>query len=853
MKNKDWGKIETIFHKAVSLDAGKRSEYLSRACAGNDWLRGEVESLITALDNEPKFMEEPAFNSGLKVIHRNSEASLTGQIIGVYRVKQKLGEGGMGAVYLAEDTRLQRPVALKFLSNALIGDNWAKRQLVKEAQAVAMLDHPNVCSVHGIAETNEHNFIVMQYVEGETLSRLIHNRLVKPEDILPMARQIVEGLAAAHEHGIIHRDIKPGNIIVTPTGQVKVLDFGLAKIIEQKNKSLHAENDISHAARKELILGTVAYMSPEQLRREKLDYRSDIFSLGVLLFELSTFQHPFACENEADTIAAVLSCEPAAAGDVNNSKQPSAFNGIIKKCLAKDKDRRYQSASEILVEFQILEQNIRPRINYLGFFSVFLISLLMLVVASGAFFYFRAAKVSSLAVLPFENKSSDARIDYLTDGLAESLINNLSNSANLRVKTFSIVSGYQGNDIDPLKAGRELDVDAVIVGTITRENNQFVLETKLIDTTDGSQLWGGENVFQGSEVLFQQKEISEKIISRFEPARKNNSEERQIRPNTQTVNPEAFRYYLIGRYYWKKRDRENILKAIDAFQQSINADPSYARAYAGLADSYVLLSLTAYGSTPTAEAMIKAKAAAKQALEIDEESCEAHTSLGIVLLKYDWNWTEAEREFSRALELNPEYAPAHYWYSSFLAITGRGEESISEAKKARELDPFSPLVDMNLARTYYYARRFDEALGILSTKSETGAVDTKTQYMIGLIYLQKGMHGEALEIFENIYASNKSFGSAALGYTYAKMGRRKEAVKIVAELDRASVENYIPPQEKAIIFIGLKENEKALQYLEEAFAEKHQSLISLNVEPLFDGLHAEKKYVELLKRMNLNF
>lgn len=852
MENKDWEQLESIFHEAVKLGARERREYLSQACAGNDWLRAEVDSLITECGNKPEFMEEPAFDSGLRVLHRNSENSLTGQTIGVYQVKQKLGEGGMGAVYLAEDTRLRRPVALKFLTNALIGDNWAKRQLVKEAQAVAMLDHPNVCAVHGVEETGEHNFIVMQYVEGETLSRLIHDRLIDAKDILPMARQIVEAIAAAHAHGIIHRDIKPGNIIVTPTGQIKVLDFGLAKIIQQKNKATRAENDLSNASRKELILGTVAYMSPEQLRAEKLDYRSDIFSLGVLLFELSTCQHPFSRDNEADTISAVLTCEPIVAVN-HNSKNVSAFNGIVRKCLEKNKDRRYQSASELLVEFQSFEQNRPPKINYADFFSVILISLLMLLVASGAFFYFRAAKIRSLAVLPFENKSSDRGIEYLTDGLAESLINNLSNSGKVRVKAFSIVSGYKGNDVDPVKTGRELAVDAVLIGTIARENNQFVLQTKLIDSTDGSQLWGAENVFQGADALLQQKVISDKIISLLDPVWKNTPDEQEIRSSPQTTNPEAFRYYLIGRHYWKKRDPENILKAIDAFQQSISADPSYARAYAGLADSYVLLSLTAYGSTPTVEAMIKAKAAAKQALEIDEKSCEAHTSLGIVLLKYDWNWAEAEREFRRALELNPEYAPAHYWYSSLLAITGRGDESVNEAKKARELDPFSPLVDMNLARTYYYHRRFDEALEVLSKKSETSGVDPKTQYMIGLVYLQKEMYGEALEIFQNIYASNKSFGSAALGYSYAKLGRRSEAVKILAELDEASKENYLPPQEKAIVFIGLNENEKAFQYLEEAFEEKHQSLISLKVEPLFDRLRAERKYAELLKRMNLNF
>jgi len=850
MEIKEWEKIETIFHAAADLDAGERGDYLSRACAGNVWLRDEVESLIASFGNESEFMEEPIFNSGLKVLHHNSENSLTGQDIGGYQIKRKLGEGGMGTVYLAEDICLQRLVALKFLTSAFVGDNWAKRQLAREAQAVAMLDHPNICAVHGIKDTGEHNFIVMQYVEGETLSHLIYNRLIEKENVLPMAQQIVEALAAAHAHGIIHRDIKPGNIIVTPSGQIKVLDFGLAKIIQQKNKPAPAGTDFSNASRKGLILGTVAYMSPEQLRAEKLDFRSDIFSLGILLFELSTFQHPFARESEADTISAILACElPSAAN--SNYKTFSAFQSIVRKCLAKNKDQRYQSASELLVEFQSIEQNGRHKTNFAGNLRIVLISLLILLIAFSGFLYFRATKTRSLAVLPFENKSFDHGIEYLGEGLAESLINNLSNSGNLRVKAFSVVSGYKGEGVDAVKTGRELGVDAVLTGTITRENNQFILQTKLIDTTDGTQVWSAENIFQGSDVLFQQKDISEKIISRLVPAGKDSSEESKTHSYPQTANSEAFRYYLMGRYYWKKRDQENILKAIDAFQQSISIDPSYGRAYAGLADSYIMLSLVAYGFTPTAEAMIKAKAAAKQALEIDEKSSEAHTSLGVVLLKYDWNWAEAEKEFNHALLINPEYAPAHYWSSYLLAITGRRNESIDEAKKARELDPFSPLVDMNLARTYYYARRFDEALGVLSKKGETGDADLKTQYMIGLIYLQKEMYREALEIFQNIYVSNKSFGSAVLGYTYAKLGKRKEALKILAELYKTSEEIYLPSQEKAIIYIGLRENEKAFQYLEEAFEEKHQSLISLKVEPLFDSLHDEKKYIELLERLNL--
>ncbi|MDQ3749889.1 MAG: protein kinase [Acidobacteriota bacterium] len=855
MEPKNWRQIETIFHTALEMNEEERSRYLLLACAKDEKLHNEVESLLTAFDEESGFMDEPVLEDGFKVLHQDTGKNLSGQTIGIYQIKRKLGGGGMGDVYLAEDLRLNRAVALKFISSSLPDDNWAKKQLVREAQAVAMLEHPNICAVHGIEEIGEHRFIVMQYVQGETLSHLIRTNSIKPEQILPIARQIVEALASAHAHGILHRDIKPGNIVMTPEGQIKVLDFGLAKFVHEKNKFEKTGFDISHASYPGLILGTIAYMSPEQLRAEKLDFRSDIFSLGTVLFELSANSHPFAQNCEAETIAAILNDEPES-NTLSNSLITFGFKRVIKKCLEKNKELRYQSASELLLELSVIEDAKRPKIAFSAYRNYALVFLLILSLAIGLFFHFRNQGTKNVAVLPFINQTEDSSLDYLSDGMAESLIIRLSGSDKLRVKTFTAVSGYKEKGLDPAQVGRRLGVDAVIIGNLAKKDNQFILQTKLINTSDGSQIWSADTGFQASELPSLQNDVSGRVISALLPLDNQSAvnvtgDNRAANTGQRAENGEAFRYYLIGRYYWKKRDRENLQKAIANFNRAIEIDPVYARAYAGLADSYVLLSSVAYGSIPTKEAMNKAKAAAKQALEIDDNLCESHTSLGVVLVKFDWNWTEAEREFRRAIEINPEYAPAHYWYSNLLAITGRGGEAVRHGITAAELDPFSPLVDINLGRLYYYAGKYDDAFQLLSEKSAANPGDLKTQYMLGLVYLQQQKYAEAENIFEKIYAASRPLGIAALGYTYAKIGKKKEATELLDEIDHIAAQTYIPPQEKALIYVGLDDKEKALLYLEKAWQEKHGSLISIKVEPLFASLRSDARFIKLLQQMNL--
>jgi serine/threonine-protein kinase len=857
METNNWQQIETFFHSALSLSGGERDAYLSQACAEDDSLRCEVESLIAAFEESGEFLDEPAFDLGIKVIESDLETSLetslTGQTIGSYNILSRLGIGGMGEVYLADDTRLNRKVALKFLSKALLGDKWAKRQLIKEAQAVAMLDHPNVCPVYGIEEIGEHNFIVMQYVEGETLADLVRQRRLTTEQVSSLAKQIASAIEAAHAHGIIHRDIKTGNIMVTASGQAKVLDFGLAKIIEPLHKTENGGENVSQFSQNGLIMGTVSYMSPEQLKAEKLDFRTDIFSFGTVLYELASGEHPFSRKSDAETITAILTDQPASARDFNNKSASSGIYPVVRKCLEKNKEQRFQSASELLLELQKLQDKKTPIVKRRLFFPLLNASLIILLLLSiGVLLYQRATAPRTLAVLPFVNESGESGADYISEEMAESLINKISDSSELRVKAFTLVSGYKG-DVDTVKIGQSLAVEAVLTGKVRRQNDQLRLETKLINTSDGIELWRDDFLLKESDALNIQNNISEIVISKLQSSA-NNDKSKHLAANKQE-NPEAYKYYLQGQHYWKKRDKESIQKAIDAFNQAKDIDPNYARAYAGLANAYVVRSLVTHNPLPAREASDLAKSYAEKAISLDDSLSESHAALGVVLHRCDWNWEAAEREYLRAIELNPDYAQAYYSYSHLLAITGRYEEALAQSLKFQELDPFSSLADVNIARVFYYAQRYDESYEQLNKALDKDSNNTGVKYYIGLIHLQKGKYEEALKIFEKLYASDKKeqkmLAAAVLGYTYGKMNRRADVLKVLNDLEKLAKNEYIPPREIAIIYLGLNEKDKAIDLLEKSFQERSSASASTNVDPLFGDLHIDARFQAIISKMNL--
>jgi len=855
MSNRDLTEVESVFHAALELPPNDRAAYLEQACNGDDWLYAEISSLVSAFDSRDGFIDEPALNLGLQLLCKSSELSLVGKSIGIYKVISRLGKGGMGEVYLAEDTKLGRKVALKFLSPEFVGDNWAKRQLVKEAQAVAMLDHPNICPVYGIEEVDEHLFIVMQYVEGETLAELIRKKSLRPDQVIPLSRKIVAALAEAHLHGIIHRDMKPKNIMVSPSQQIKVLDFGLAKTMRPGKGASTVEDSVSHLSQKGLLAGTVAYMSPEQLRAERLDYRTDIFSLGTVLYEMISGRNPFARSSEAETISAILTAEAVNNG---NNLDAAPLSKIALKCLNKDREDRYDSASELLLEFEgeLRSGKVARRSSFtkmVAIAAVVIVALSILIFVGVRQFRKSSAPASlttaagqtriSIAILPIGY--ADGRgDDYLTQGLTLSLINSFSTISEWRVMPQTAVAVYANNLQNPLQAGRDLHADAILVGKLSQNGEEFELETKLIKTADGVQLWTGSNHFTWGTIFQLQDDLASRVSSmigaRYLPES----------PNHGTKNAEAYKNYYRGRYYWNNRTEENIRRAIDAFNAAIDLDPAYAPAWAGLANSYVLLSSVGFGKTPTEEAMRKALVAAKEALTLDPNSAEAHTSLGIVEMRYRWDWNRAEEELTKALQLAPDYAPAHYWYSHLLLITSRPEAAVAESDLSRVLDP-SPHSTMNFCRVLSLSRQYEKAVACYDKLIAEKPDYYHAIYLRALVYLRSGREYDALQGFQLVYSKDQALAGAALGYAYGKAGRLNEAEHILQEMQVLNKKRYLPPMEFAIINIGMGNKDKAFEWLEKAYEERFAHLPYIHLDPIYSTLHSDPRYLSLLNRMNL--
>ncbi|MBC7911383.1 MAG: protein kinase [Pyrinomonadaceae bacterium] len=862
MESKDWQQIEEVFHSALPLGATERSAYLSAACSGNEALRGEVESLLAAFEDEPSFIEQPALTLGMKVLSGDKPGMLAGRSVGSYKILRLLGRGGMGEVYIAEDSKLGRRVALKFLADKFVDDGWAKKQLTKEARAVAMLEHPNICAVYGVEEIDGYNFIVMQYIEGETLASLMKDEPLPHRQALEFAEQIASALSSAHAHGIIHRDVKPQNIVVTQSGQVKVLDFGLAKFV-QRQEALENAGD-SLFSRKGLIVGTIAYMSPEQLRAEELDYRSDIFSFGTVLHEMLGGENPFKRENDADTINAILSSQPPPLADVA-PQIPEAIDDTARKCLEKDRTERYQTADELLHDLRSIredwergvsrprKQSVLPKRRYVYAYALAARAFLILLMSIAAYVYNGSAKdqpkVQTLAVLPLVNQSADPGMDYLSKGLVESLTDKLSHVSSLRVKTVTAVSFDKQQTVAPDQTGRALNVDAVLVGQVIKQQGALLLQMSVVRSTDGAQIWQETFNLNAGEILRLQTEIIRKISLGLRLLI--SPEEEKLLDKRATENQEALRLYWLGRYHWNQRSREDIQKAINYFDEAIRLDPLYAKAHAGLADSYLLLNLASYGTLPTKEAMLRARAAAKDALKYDATISEAHTSLGSVKLKYEWDWPEAEKAFKQAIEINPEYVPARYGYANLLVVMRRFDEAIRESETAREIDPFSPMGKINLGRAYYYARQYEKAAGYFNEVLAANAQDPRGIYMLGLVYLQTGRYDESIKILERLHSIDPLFAAAPLGYAYGKTGQRTRAHSIIKELDEAAQHKPVPPLEKAIVYIGLNDKDAAFNFLQQAFDERFSSLINLTTEPLFDDLRPDPRFAELARRINL--
>jgi eukaryotic-like serine/threonine-protein kinase len=791
------------------------------------------------------------------------------ETISHFRVIEKLGAGGMGVVYKAVDLRLDRPVALKFLPDNMLQDSQALERFRREARATSALNHPGICTIYDIGEQGGRGFIAMEFIDGETLRSHIHGKALPLDEVLRLGIHIAEALDAAHTEGIIHRDIKPANIFVTKRGHAKVLDFGLAKLVPKGIASASA--DVGGEAADSpsivgLISGTPSYMSPEQVRGDNLDQRTDIFSLGLVLYEMATGSQAFGGATGGKIIEAVLTRSPVPARNINPDIPPR-LEEIINKALHKDREQRYQHAADLRADLQQLQRDTDSG-TVSGWRTVERDAESALISTTnnphptgkqrtrdstsqtGALRPQRVSKIiDSLAVLPFENASRDPEHEYLSDGIAGSLINILATVPKLRVIAQSTVLRYKGRPIDPQAVGRELNVRAVLTGRIMQSGGSLRIAIELVDVASGSQLWSAQYDRKPGDIFAIQDEISNEMSEKLR-LKLTRTEKKRLTKH-QTDDAEAYRLYLKGRHHWNRWTEDGFYKAIEYFQQAVDKDPGYALAYTGLADSYVLLGWNSY--LPPKDAFPKGKMAATRALQLDPDLGEAHTPLAAVLWLHDWQWQEAEREFERSLALNPAHPTASHWYAEYLMTMGRHEAAIARIKNSQELDPLSLIISVAIGRDFYMARRYDDALAQLRRTVELDPNYPVTYWVLDLLLRQMGRY--ELAIAEGEKGVKLSGGSpllnAALAQTFATAGRKEKAIQILDDLTNLSKQKYIAPYFFAGIHVGLGEDDRALEYLEKSYEEHSHWLIYLHLDPSMDRLRSNPRFQDLSRRIGL--
>jgi TolB-like protein/Tfp pilus assembly protein PilF len=731
----------------------------------------------------------------------------------------------MGEVYLAEDTRLGRRVAVKFLDADHSTDEPARKRLLVEAQAAAALDHPNICPVFEIGSEGDLDFIVMQYVEGAQLSTILAGKTLELRETLSIAAQVAAALEEAHAHGIIHRDVKPENIMISARGLVRLLDFGLAKVQPDVDADVAARTQ-SQLTWPGVVMGTVPYMSPEQVRGEPLDARTDIFSLGAVLYEMATGKRPFEGQSRAETFSAILT-KPAPPLARYGEEVPRELERIVSRALAKDKERRYQAVQDLRIDLESLREELESGVAVPGL----------------------APPLPAIAVLPFTDMSPDKDQEYFCDGIAEELINALAQVEGLRVVCRSSAFRFGANH-DVRDVGAKLNVSAVLEGSVRRAGDRLRIMVQLVNVSDGFHLWSGRYDREMKDIFDVQDEITHAIVGALKIKLVGAQEDQLVRRYTQ--NMDAYHLYLKGVYYWNKRVPDAVKTALEHFEQALAVDPTYAPAYAGLAACYIVPGY--YGGASPKTVMPLGKAAAMKALALDDSLAEAYSALGMVTAIYEFDWPKAEEYFRAALKRNSGYSTARSWYALFdLVPLGRLAEALRQAKRAEEIDPLSPSVNTVVGLILFYEGKYDEARTQLGKALELDPNFPVAHYYMGKAWWAEGLLEPAIE---SLQRARTLFGDSpavtgTLASCYASMGRPTEARALLDEVLEAAARRYVPCHNIAEAYIGLGEKDHALEWLEKAYEERDSQLIWLKLDPIYQSLRSEPRFVALRKKMHL--